>query len=471
VSRNVSYEIRKLVVRRAGYRCEYCLTDLSDKTAETDHVIPVSKSSWIDGSSEVLNDDSNLACACPRCNRNKGDTEKAHDPITDQIYPLFTPRNPPYGIRPEEYDDYWHKHFDKTTLFPFIIGKTPIGRATATVLFRKTDAHLLRYPWDELQNGIDSTTLKNFLQENYTDLKIVPKGFNSESLNNWALMSNLATADVREAYVRVSKEEQRRFIYLSVLLQIKECHFRSTKAHVVRVFPLLRKLRSMALQAKHEKEKLRELAQYHLMAEIAYQQWATLLVFQNLKHSEMLCARAVDLQIIRQIQASAAHHFAMYVNLCRELKLYNQPERNLQMWAARGHAIHKRYSDDSEYALNSKAQSFIFDTLPHITADTHGHVELTYAADVLLATKFSGKSIEKLLSLMGTVLSQFGYGQGFENDTLLPLFRRYMGLSSKLGLERNSTEVGAFIKLAEGLGMNNERRTLFTQLHESNLGS
>src|SRR5262249_37579781 len=81
--------------------------------------------------------------------------------------------------------------------------------------------------------------------------------------------------------------------------------------------------------------------------------------------------------------------------------------------------------------------------------------------------KFSSKSVETVHILMEVVLSRFGYGQGFENDTLLPLCRGYMGLKSKLGFEKRITQVVSCINLAESLGMNNESRTLISQLYKS----
>lgn len=57
--------IRNEVLERDGYVCQYCGTQLNEKTATVDHVIPKSQggSSYAD----------NLVCACQECNLEKGD--------------------------------------------------------------------------------------------------------------------------------------------------------------------------------------------------------------------------------------------------------------------------------------------------------------------------------------------------------------------------------------------------------------
>jgi HNH endonuclease len=74
--------------------------------------------------------ESNLALACPHCNRFKGPNIAGIDPATGEPVRLFHPRV-----------DIWEEHF--TFDGPRIIGVTPIGRATVQVLAMNADDLLL----------------------------------------------------------------------------------------------------------------------------------------------------------------------------------------------------------------------------------------------------------------------------------------------------------------------------------------
>ena len=64
---------------------------------------------------------SNLALACPHCNRYKGPNIAGLDPGSGELVRLFHPRT-----------DIWTEHFEFDG--PGILGRTPIGRATVQVL-------------------------------------------------------------------------------------------------------------------------------------------------------------------------------------------------------------------------------------------------------------------------------------------------------------------------------------------------
>jgi hypothetical protein len=64
---------------------------------------------------------SNLALACPRCNRNKGPNIAGVDPVSRTICPLFHPRR-----------DQWRDHFRWRG--PRLVGLTLVGRTTIRVL-------------------------------------------------------------------------------------------------------------------------------------------------------------------------------------------------------------------------------------------------------------------------------------------------------------------------------------------------
>ena len=79
-------DLRDLVRRRAGYRCEYCRMhqSLQGATFHLEHVRPRSR-----GGGTVAE---NLAFACPQCNLHKSDRVKAPEPADGRFVPLFNPR-------------------------------------------------------------------------------------------------------------------------------------------------------------------------------------------------------------------------------------------------------------------------------------------------------------------------------------------------------------------------------------------
>ncbi len=106
------------VAARAGRVCEYCHAPeiISNMAFEVEHIIPRAKN----GSDEL----DNLALSCRICNLRKSNHLDGIDPLTQAIAPLFNPRR-----------HIWSEHFEKQPYPPYqIIGKTAIGRATATRL-------------------------------------------------------------------------------------------------------------------------------------------------------------------------------------------------------------------------------------------------------------------------------------------------------------------------------------------------
>ena len=74
--------------------------------------------------------ESNLALACPHCNRFKGPNIAGLDPESGHPIRLFHPRT-----------DAWTEHFEFDG--PRIIGRTSIGRVTVHVLAMNADDLLL----------------------------------------------------------------------------------------------------------------------------------------------------------------------------------------------------------------------------------------------------------------------------------------------------------------------------------------
>ncbi|MCW5924530.1 MAG: HNH endonuclease [Saprospiraceae bacterium] len=108
-----SKAVKKFVQQRANGHCEYCLSpaDFSPGPFAAEHIIPTMK-----GGS---NDLDNLAFSCQGCNGHKFTSIAALDPLTMQTVRLFNPRH-----------DVWNEHFQWSEDFTYIIGITPVGRAT-----------------------------------------------------------------------------------------------------------------------------------------------------------------------------------------------------------------------------------------------------------------------------------------------------------------------------------------------------
>lgn len=106
---------RRLVAERANYACEYCLAeDVGSFIGfEVDHII----SRKHRGS----NDATNLAYACPDCNRSKGSDIASIDWENREIVRFYNPRT-----------DIWAEHFRLAG--GFIEPLTPIGKVTVDIL-------------------------------------------------------------------------------------------------------------------------------------------------------------------------------------------------------------------------------------------------------------------------------------------------------------------------------------------------
>lgn len=112
--------MRRIVERRAGYRCEFCLVpiDITFFPHEIDHVIAEKHG----GKTEP----DNLAFTCWRCNRYKGSDLGSFDPKTSEFSFLFNPCT-----------QVWSEHF--TIENNEMIGFTPEGRTTVYLLQLNTN--------------------------------------------------------------------------------------------------------------------------------------------------------------------------------------------------------------------------------------------------------------------------------------------------------------------------------------------
>jgi 5-methylcytosine-specific restriction endonuclease McrA len=121
----ISTSLRKLVIKRALQRCEYCLINekFSIYTHEVDHIIAIKHSGETNAD--------NLALSCLSCNRHKGSDFATIDQFTKEIVPLFNPRSQIWGE---------HFHIENAR----IIGKTQIGQVTGKLLQFNNDNRILQ---------------------------------------------------------------------------------------------------------------------------------------------------------------------------------------------------------------------------------------------------------------------------------------------------------------------------------------
>ncbi len=133
---DIPARLRRLVIRRAGGRCEYCGLSQAgqEATFHIDHIIPT-----VAGGATTAG---NLALACVSCSLRKGARQTASDPQTGEEVPLFHPRR-----------DSWKEHFAWEGVL--LLGLSATGRATIAALdmnraiilaIRREEALLNRHP-------------------------------------------------------------------------------------------------------------------------------------------------------------------------------------------------------------------------------------------------------------------------------------------------------------------------------------
>ena len=101
----------------ANYRCGYCRSSqrIMGVRLILDHLTPRAHGG--------TDDEENLWPACQPCNGFKQARTQANDPVSGELVPLFNPRR-----------QRWGEHFAWEDGGRQIVGRTPIGRATAAAL-------------------------------------------------------------------------------------------------------------------------------------------------------------------------------------------------------------------------------------------------------------------------------------------------------------------------------------------------
>ncbi len=109
---------RDSVAERAKNSCEYCKSNQSytPDIFTLEHSIPLS----LNGSNDIS---LNIALACGGCNTFKRSYVRGINPDTGIVEDLFNPRT-----------DIWSDHFRWSENYLFVLGITPIGKATVNLL-------------------------------------------------------------------------------------------------------------------------------------------------------------------------------------------------------------------------------------------------------------------------------------------------------------------------------------------------
>ena len=115
MSRYISKSLKRKVVERAIWRCEYCRIHENDSFLpfEIDHIVSLKHGGG--------NEETNLAYACPHCNQHKGTDLTTFLESYQDIVSLFNPRL-----------HVWTEHFE--TKEGEILPKSRIAEATIKLL-------------------------------------------------------------------------------------------------------------------------------------------------------------------------------------------------------------------------------------------------------------------------------------------------------------------------------------------------
>jgi HNH endonuclease len=132
----ISNALKQQVIERANGCCEFCLAQLrfSPNSFHVEHHVQIGRGGG--------NTAENLTLACPQCNLHKATRTEAVDPVTEQVVPIFHPRQ-------MNWDEHFTWSYDTTQM----VGETPIGRATVELVQTNRET-LLNLRWALQQLGL-----------------------------------------------------------------------------------------------------------------------------------------------------------------------------------------------------------------------------------------------------------------------------------------------------------------------------
>ena len=144
-------ELRNAKPYLSPFECAYC-KQRPLMWWNSEHVQPRSSGGSLEAGNEVP--------SCPRCNTFKRNAVRVLDPYTGTQQRLFDPRC-----------DVWADNFSKHPLWEVPVGASPVGRATAALLFRVSSERL--FPW----GSNPDSDLSNVTHEDVIDSLRVARGY------------------------------------------------------------------------------------------------------------------------------------------------------------------------------------------------------------------------------------------------------------------------------------------------------
>lgn len=393
--------IKDQLLFRAGYECEYCRRTLLDASWQVEHIRP--------RQSMGTDDLQNLAVSCPRCNLNKREATAGKDYVTGKMVRLFNPRA-----------HNWGEHFGAVA--GQLVGRTSIGRATATRLFRRTEQYLPPdLSWWPIMNLTDER-LYRFL--NHQRARRLENKFSdlSRALDSLPFLDNVSTSDQQKA------------TFAAQLLMAETLYTRSSFEDVKNAFDVINATWHLpGLNVDCQTELLN-------VTSIVLQQLATILTLEG-KHDEAKIA-----------QERASKAFANRL----ELMGGGNNRDKLRLKSLQG-----KYTIGE---LTSPPSEIIDEAIAEARDGNLG--ALTYTADSLTAQAGPSSGAETVLEALNELLLTIGYGQDFDYARNIVVRRRWWILLTFLGLPVDLDLLENDLQFWKSQHMQNEIRELAAGLRQ-----
>lgn len=383
------------LLQRAGRHCEYCLRRLEGSGWEVEHTYP----RWLGGASSFTE----LAVSCSRCNRNKGGHVHWRDPVTGTVVPLFNPRQ-----------ENWSEHFRDCGLY--IIGKTAVGRATASLLFRSTRQYLPKdLRWDVIAD-IEDENLHSWLNHQRA----------RRLWNEFAALERQLKKGVLRTQTRESSHRDREIAtHATQALRLEMLFTRARPEDVTLGLRAVRRFVAQELPMQLRKWGAE-------IQSVLLQQKATLLKL----HGQHRLALRFQMRAVDAMEASLA-----------SVQLSRRQIARLEAVRSRAQVATQSPSEDALHRALDDAQAGEPRTL-------------TCLADAELYAGERSRIFDRLASATEMAVSEAGYGQGFDFARGIAVRRRWWGLKALNGDRLNMDLLLSDLELWRKVQMENELREL-----------
>lgn len=384
---------------RAGYRCEYCQTVLFGMSWHREHVRPRS-----DAGADSFE---NLAVSCPRCNLNKGKKKQSTDFVTGKVERFFNPRA-----------DRWKEHFG--IVAGQIVGKSPVGRATASILFRRTEQQLPPdLNWWPLRE-INNETIYLFLNHQ-----------RARRLSNQFI--NLQQALDKIPFLKkVNDKDFQAAIFATHILIAESLYTRSRVSDIKKALKVIEVVSKLPNLDRTRRAELLNI---------------TSVVLQQLSTAIMLEGKAAE---AKKIQNQAIKAFQ------NRLEIIGDKETKDKMrLASMKSKINNTTSIDFKTSITRAVNE----------AGEGQYSATTYLADTAVNQSMTFQEIEKLLDHINSTILSIGYGQDFDYAKSIIVRRRWWMLNALVNRKCDLELLDNDLSFWKELEMENEIRELFFALY------